>query len=347
MKGNAPVTGRERLLAACHAMPTDRPPIWMMRQAGRSLPEYLKMKQGARFTELVKDPQKAAEITLQPMRRFGYDAAVIFSDILAVAEALGVPYELQEEGGLKIDFALDSAADVEQLNLDLVLERFSHTAETIRLVRKALGEGHGIIGFAGSPWTLASFMVEGGSSRENLRSRAVLHEDPGLIEALIETITAATTICLKAQIAAGVDVVQLFDSQGGTLSKTQWWKASGRWMQQIIRALEGAVPAIVFGRGVHHSWPALVNTGAQVLSIDWSIDLAETARQLPARIAVQGNLDPALLISTPAAAAAETNRILESMRGRDGFIFNLGHGVPPDASIETIQAVTATVQQFK
>ncbi|MBN2163051.1 MAG: uroporphyrinogen decarboxylase [Pontiellaceae bacterium] len=339
-----PITCRERFLRACRCEPNDRPPIWMMRQAGRSLPEYRKLKEGYRFTELVQNPELAAEVTLQPIRRFGYDAAVIFSDILVVAEAMGQNYELLDQGGVRMDFELNSQADVDKLDASNVMDHIAYTPEAIKLVRKELGTEHAIIGFAGSPWTLASFMIEGGSSRENTRSRAMLYSEPALCRQLLEKITEATITYLKAQIAAGADVVQIFDSQGGTLASGLFWEVSGQWMKQIVDAINGEVPTIVFARNVHHNWDKVIKTGANVQGIDWSIDLRETADRLPSNVAVQGNLDPALLNASPEAAAAETRRLLDSMRGRSGFIFNLGHGVPPDADIAAIEAIAQTVQ---
>lgn len=338
---------RERFLRACRCEPVDRPPIWMMRQAGRSLPEYMKLKEGYKFTELVQDPNLAAEVTLQPIRRFGYDAAVIFSDILVISEAMGAKYELLDKGGVEVDFALNSKADVDRLNPKHVLDHIGYTPEAIKVTRKELGDKRAIIGFAGSPWTLASFMVEGGSSRENLRSRAALHDEPKLFFTLLDKITEATIVYVKAQIEAGADVIQIFDSQGGTLAPNLFWRYSGLWIQKIIDAIGGKVPTIVFARNVHHNWKQVVQTGGNVLGIDWSIDLREVANTLPADVGVQGNLDPALLMAQPEPAAAEAARICETMRGRNGFIFNLGHGVPPEADIATIQAVADTVQGFE
>ncbi|NNJ70552.1 MAG: uroporphyrinogen decarboxylase [Kiritimatiellales bacterium] len=341
------ITCRERFLRACQCEANDRPPVWMMRQAGRSLPEYRALKAEHKFTELVQDPAMAAEVTLQPIRRFGYDAAVIFSDILVIAEAMGQKYELLDQGGVRMDFELNSKADVDRLDPTNVLDHISYTPEAIKLVRNELGDERAIIGFAGSPWTLASFMVEGGSSRENIRSRAMLYNEPKLFFTLLEKITEATIVYLKAQIEAGADVIQIFDSQGGTLAPNMFWKISGLWMQQIIDAIGGAVPTIVFARNVHHNWKQVVQTGANVLGIDWGIDMRYVAGKIPGDVAVQGNLDPALLVAKPEAAAEEARRILEEMRGRSGFIFNLGHGVPPEAEIDAIQAVTETVQNFK
>ena len=340
------LNGRERFLNALHCRPNDRPPIWMMRQAGRSLPEYLALKEGKRFTDLVQNPEIAAEVTLQPIRRFKYDAAVIFSDILVIAEAMGVPYQLMEQGGVKVDFKLQSSADIEKLTTEGAADKIAYTPAAIKLVRNDIENQCGIIGFAGSPWTLASFMVEGGSSRDNLNSRVLIHEQPALFEALLKKITLATIDYLNAQIDAGADALQLFDSQGGTLAQADYWRFSGRWMQQIITALGQRVPITVFGRGVHQNWEQLIQTGANALSIDWNIDLPALSKQLPLSIALQGNLDPALLIASPPAAIKETQRLLEGMRGRNGFIFNLGHGVPPNASIETIAAITQTVQTY-
>ena len=330
---------------AGETLPT--PPIWMMRQAGRYLPEYRATRaQAGDFLKLCYNPDLAAEVTLQPILRFKYDAAVIFSDILVIAEAMGVPYQLMEQGGVKVDFELQSSADVEKLTPKGAAEKIAYTPEAIKLVRNEVGNQCGIIGFAGSPWTLASFMVEGGSSRDNLRSRALIHEQPVLFEALLEKITLATIDYLNAQIDAGADALQLFDSQGGTLAQADYWRFSGRWMQQIITALGQRVPITVFGRGVHQNWEQLIRTGANALSIDWNIDLPALSKQLPLTLALQGNLDPALLIASPAVAIKQTRSLLEGMRGRDGFIFNLGHGVPPNASIETIATITQTVQTY-
>ena len=338
--------GRERFINALYCKPCDRPPIWMMRQAGRSLPEYRALKEGKRFTDLVQNPKVAAEVTLQPIRRFQYDAAVIFSDILVIAEAMGVPYQLMEQGGVKVDFELQSSADIEKLTPEGAADKIAYTPAAIEHVRKEVGDHQAIIGFAGSPWTLASFMVEGGSSRDNLRSRALIHEKPDLFNALLEKITHVTIAYLQAQIDAGADALQLFDSQGGTLPQANYWDFSGSWMQQIIHALGDQVPITVFGRGVHHNWDELIATGANALSIDWNIDLPRLSQQLPDHIALQGNLDPALLTAAPEVAAEKTRELLDRMQGRSGFIFNLGHGVPPNASVETIAAIAQTVQTY-
>ena len=339
------ISGYTRFLKAIEAQPVDRPPIWMMRQAGRSLPEYLELKKGRNFSDLVNDPFLAKEITLQPLKRFDYDAAIVFSDILVVAEMMGINYEVQEKGGVKVDFDLSHNNDLKKISSHSSNKQ-NNTPEAIKLISEEIKGSKAIIGFAGSPWTLASYIIEGGSSKDNLKSRAIANENPKLLDGFLERITDTTIQYLNDQINAGADVIQIFDSQGGTLSSYHYWNVSGKWIKKIIDSLGKRVPFIVFARGVHHNWDELTYTGANALSIDWNINIKKTADFLPKNVAIQGNLDPALLTTNPDAAIAATKIILEDMKNRNGFIFNLGHGVTPNANIETIQAVTNTVQNY-
>ena len=338
--------GKKRFLNALESKPVDRPPIWMMRQAGRSLPEYLKLKEGKKFSDLVKNPIIAAEITMQPVRRFDYDAAIVFSDILVIAEMMGIEYKVRDEGGVLVDFDFTKNM-VNKLKPKTINQTNNYTPETIRLVKDQLADKKAMIGFAGSPWTLASYMIEKGSSKENVFSRSIIDQEKKTLDQLLSKITETTINYLEAQIEAGADVIQLFDSQGGTLPGSHYWDISAKWMKKIIDALGHKVPFIIFGRGVHHNWNALIETGAKGLSLDWNIKMNEIASILPSNIAVQGNLDPALLTVDPEFAIRATTNILESMSNRDGFIFNLGHGVTPNARIDTISAVAKTVQQFR
>lgn len=340
------LNGKQRFLDALNCIATDRPPIWMMRQAGRSLPEYRELKKEANFTDLVQNPELAAEITLQPIRRFNYDAAVIFSDILVVAEALGVPYQLRDTGGVNVDFKLKDEEDIIKLNPENATEKISYTPAAISRVKEQAEDRFAVIGFSGSPWTLASFMIEGGSSPDNLQSRVLIHEKSALFQQLLEKITITSIDYLNKQIKAGADAIQIFDSQGGTLCQSDYWKFSGKWIQKIVQNLKPKVPVTVFARGVHHNWSELIKTGANALSIDWNVDLSKISQKIPSSIALQGNLDPALLTASPSIATEQTKNILQSMKNRNGFIFNLGHGVPPNASIETINAVNNTVQSY-
>jgi len=341
-----PSSNRERFLSACRSEPLDYPPVWLMRQAGRSLPEYRVLKEKHSFVEIVQTPELATEATLQPIRRFGFDAAIIFSDILVICEAMGQPYGFSERGGIEMGFKIQTEADVDKLESGAIRERLHYVADALPMIRKELGGDTALIGFAGSPWTLANYMMEGGSSREFAAAKALLYSDPRVLSALLEKLTAAVIEYLQMQIDSGVDAVQIFDTQGGILAESVFAEASGRWMGEIVSALKGQVPVIIFSKGASGNREILVETGANVLSADWTVDLAEFRRKLPDDVAVQGNLDPTLLQTTPEAVAAETNRILEGMRGLNGHIFNLGHGVTPEARVENIESLVATVRNF-
>jgi uroporphyrinogen decarboxylase len=338
---------RDRFLEACAGRPVDRPPVWLMRQAGRALPEYRALKQTHSFLQLVQTPELAAEVTLQPIRRFGFDAAILFSDILVVAEGLGQKYQFRDPGGIQMEFLLNSAADIDRLDPEAVVSRLQYVARALSLVKTGLGGQTALIGFAGSPWTLANFMIEGGGAGDYTKAKALFYSEPALFGRLMEKLTHAVTSYLKMQIEAGADVLQIFDSLGGALNDGNFREASARWMKEIIAALGKRVPVIVFSKGTHGNWDTLVETGADVLGIDWNVHLAEVRSRLPAHVGVQGNLDPFLLTTTPATVAAETSRILREMAGKSGHIFNLGHGVPPNAKLENIEALVHTVRGAK
>jgi uroporphyrinogen decarboxylase len=350
---NAPITSRERFLRACRGQPLDRPPIWLMRQAGRALPEYRKLKEKYTFLELVQNPELAAEVTLQPIRRFGFDAAILFSDILVIPEAMGQSYRFRETGGVVMDFAVHNRADIEKLSTEKVTERLAYVDKALRLLRKELGEKTALIGFSGSPWTLATFMMEGGSAEKYSRAQTLFREDRKTFHALIEKLTTAITNYLKMQIAAGVDALQIFDSHGGQLPSEDFQEASGRWMRDIIsdlapRTSHLAPLVIAFSLGTHGNWNDLVATGANVIGIDWQISMDEARKHLPATIAMQGNLAPSLLSdASPEEVAREATRLLVEMRDRPGYIFNLGHGLTPKARLECIESLVNTVRSFK
>jgi len=337
---------RERFLMACRCHPVDRPPVWLMRQAGRALPEYRKLKQKYSFLELVQNPELATEVTLQPVRRFGFDAAILFSDILVVPEAMGQSYRFRETGGIEMDFAVRTKADIERLSAERVTKQLSYVDKALRMLRKELDDHTALIGFSGSPWTLATFMMEGGSAEKYTRALALSREDPKTFRMLAKKLTKAVTDYLKMQIAAGVDAIQIFDSHGGHLPADEFQAASGQWMKQIISALGSKVPAIVFSLGTHHNWNDLVATGADVLGIDWQFPLREAQNVVPPNVALQGNLAPALLSEgTPDEVARATSSVLVEMLARPGHIFNLGHGLPPTAKLENIEALVNTVKK--
>lgn len=342
----ARLTSRQRFLNACHCRPVDHPPVWLMRQAGRCLPEYRALKEKYSFLELVQTPELAAEVTLQPIRRFDFDAAILFSDILVVAEAMGQSYHFRDKGGIEMEFALRSAEDIKRLEPEAVTERLQYVAQALPLIKNALGNRTALLGFAGSPWTLANFMMEGGSAKDYSKAKNLFYTERALFDQFCGKLTKAVTTFLQMQIDAGVDAVQIFDSLGGVLADNAYEPASARWIKQIISGLKGRVPVIVFSKGTHGNWEVLVDTGAQILSVDWTVRLAGVQSRLPADVGIQGNLDPLLLNTTPDVVAAETKRLLTEMRGCKGYIFNLGHGVPPSAKLECIETVVNTVRNF-
>jgi uroporphyrinogen decarboxylase len=338
------LTCRERFLRACACRPVDRPPVWLMRQAGRSLPEYRALRENFTFLELVRHPHLAAEVTLQPIRRFGFDAAIVFSDILVIPEALGQSYFFREGGGVEMAFRVRNLDDVRRLETGAVCERLAYVAHAIQLARKGLGNDRALIGFAGSPWTLANFMLTGGSAHDHTAALEWIDHHPFAFDLLMEKLTAAVTDFVRMQVAAGADVIQIFDTLGGLLPLHRFRAGSGDWIARIVAGLEQSVPAIVFSKGARN-WVSLYNTRASVLGIDHQIDLAEATENLPDTIAVQGNLDPAYLLGDPSRASAATNRLLLQMDGRNGWIFNLGHGVPAAARLESISAVVETIRR--
>jgi uroporphyrinogen decarboxylase len=341
------LSGRQRFLKASNCEAVDRPPVWLMRQAGRALPEYRALKEKHSFLELVQTPDLAAEVTLQPIRRFGFDAAILFSDILVLAEGLGQPYQFRERGGIEMEFLLSSPSDIDRLEVQRVNERLQYVAKALPLVKSDLGDRTALIGFAGSPWTLANFMIEGAGVKEYTKAKSLFYSNPKTFKCLMQKLTEAVSSFLQLQIDAGVDAVQIFDSLGGVLSDGSYAPASKDWIKQIVDSIKGQVPVIVFAKGVHGNWRDLVATGAQVLGVDWNSRLAEVAAALPRTVGLQGNLDPFLLTTTPGMVAAETTRILREMRGRPGHIFNLGHGVPPEAKLENLQSLVDTVKHFR
>jgi uroporphyrinogen decarboxylase len=339
------LSNRQRFINACRCLSVDRPPVWLMRQAGRVLPEYRELKTKHTFVEMVRTPELAAEVTLQPIRRFDFDAAIIFSDILVIPEALGQPYEFNEGAGIKMT-PLQSASDIDGLDGSAVEERLDYVPQALRLVRKTLQDRTALIGFTGSPWTLGSFMFDGGGTGEHTHLKRMFYTDRPLFDRLMQKLTDAVSRYLRMQIEAGVDAVQIFDSRGGMMSDGAFAEASGKWIGEIIRSINNRVPVIVYSKSTNGNWHDLVATGAQVLGLDWTVRLSEIRALLPSTVGVQGNLDPFVLTTTPAVVAAETERLLRDMRGVPGHIFNLGHGVPPTAKLENIQTMMETIRGF-
>jgi uroporphyrinogen decarboxylase len=338
------MTSRERFLAACACTPLDRPPLWVMRQAGRYLPEYRALKGKSSFLEMVKTPALATEVTLQPLRRFALDAAILFSDILVIPEALGQAYTFRDTGGIAMAFRLETRAQVDALaSAEVIPERLAYVADTLGLLKKELAGQRALLGFGGSPWTLATYMVEGGSSDDFERIKQLFYTDRALFDALLEKLTAALVTYFQLQIRAGADAIQIFDSWGGIIAGPDYEAASLRWIRRIVAALPKDFPVILYAKGTSPQLTDQAFSGVRVLSVDWTNDLAIVRRNLPANVAVQGNLDPVLMCTTPEIVTREAGRLLESMRGTAGHIFNLGHGITPQARLECMQALVDTV----
>ena len=342
------MTSRERFLAACACQPLDRPPLWIMRQAGRYLPEYAQLKAQHGFLKMVRTPELAAEVTLQPLRRFPFDAAILFSDILVIPEALGQGYRFKDEGGIAMERRLEGRADVEGLlPAAEVPSRLAYVAEALCLVKRELGGRSALLGFGGSPWTLATYMVEGGSSEHFGRIKELFYAERPVFDALLGRLTDSLIAYFHMQIRAGADAIQIFDSWGGIVAGPDYEAASLQWIRQIVAALPREFPVILYAKGTAPHLTDQAFTGVRVLSVDWTSDLAIVRRTLPANVAVQGNLDPVLLNTTPAIVRRETARLLESMRGTSGHIFNLGHGIMPQAKLECMSALVDTVTGWK
>jgi uroporphyrinogen decarboxylase len=339
---------RERLLAACACEKLDRPPLWIMRQAGRYLPEYRALKAKSSFLEMVRTPALAAEVTLQPLKRFALDAAILFSDILVIPEALGQGYHFRDIGGIAMEYRLETRAQIDALApIEAIPERLRYVSEALELLKKELAGSHALLGFGGSPWTLASYMVEGGSSDDFERIKQLFYTERATFDALLEKLTSALIAYFKTQIAAGADAIQIFDSWGGIVAGPDYEAASLRWIRLIVAALPPEFPVILYAKGTSPHLMDQAFTGVRALSVDWTSDLALVRRTLPDNIALQGNLDPVLLNLTPDIVQREATRLLESMRGTTGHIFNLGHGIMPHAKIECVQTLVDTVTRWK
>lgn len=341
------MTSRERFLQAVACQPLDRPPVWVMRQAGRYLPEYRALKAKSSFLEMVRTPELAAEVTLQPLRRFALDAAIIFSDILVVPEALGQGYRFREEGGIAMEFRLEDRAQLDRLDPTGVAERLDYMAQSLALVKRELKGERALLGFGGSPWTLATYMVEGGSSEDFSRIKELFYTDRAFFDALMEKLTAAVIEFFRMQIRAGADAIQIFDSWGGIVAGQDYEAASLRWMRRIVAAMPPDFPVILYAKGCPLQLTDMAFSGAKVLGVDWTVDLGVVRRLVPANVALQGNLDPVLMNTTPEIVRREAGRLLETMRGAKGHIFNLGHGIMPSAKVECMEALVGTVTAWR
>ncbi|OGT48198.1 MAG: uroporphyrinogen decarboxylase [Gammaproteobacteria bacterium RIFCSPHIGHO2_12_FULL_38_11] len=335
----------DRLIKALLREPIDRTPVWLMRQAGRYLPEYRALRAKTKdFFTFCQTPELACEVTLQPIIRFPLDAAIIFSDILTVPLAMGCDIQMHENRG---PFAPNPIRDqqlIDQLNTNHALEKLNYVSEAIKLTKRELNNKIPLIGFAGSPWTVATYMVEGQSSKTFEIIKKMMFCDPMLLHQLLQKLTMVTIDYINAQISAGADVIMLFDSWGGVLSPNEYQHFSLHYMQfiaqHIKRERDGRkIPLIFFSKGCGLYLETIANSGCDAVGIDWTMDLAIAKKQVGNHVALQGNLDPCILLSDPGKIQMAVKNILSVYKNETGFIFNLGHGISKETPVENVTAL--------
>jgi uroporphyrinogen decarboxylase len=333
-------------LRACRRQPVERTPVWMMRQAGRYLPEYRAVRAKSDFLTMVRTPELAAEVTIQPVDLIGVDAAILFSDILVIPEAMGMHLVMEESRGPRFPMPIRSAEQVDALPVVDPDRSLRYVTDAASLVKRRLQGRVPLIGFSGAPWTLAAYMVEGGGTKNFSIIKKMMLDDPGTLLILLEKLAVSVRHYLEAQIAAGVDAVQIFDTWGGILAPDHFRKFSLDWIADIVgRMRRENIPVIVFSKGVHGALKELSTIGADVLGIDWTTDIGEARAMVGERVALQGNLDPAYLYASPEKIAHEVEMILRQYGNGPGHIFNLGHGILPDVPVDHARAMVRAVNE--
>lgn len=336
------------LVKALKREPVDYTPVWLMRQAGRYLPEYRKVrKQVKDFVALCQSPALAAEVTLQPLRRYDLDAAILFSDILTIPDAMGLGLYFVEGEGPKFERPITSMAAVEALKIPEPQKHLSYVLETIDLLKPALSVP--LLGFSGSPWTLACYMVEGSGSKTFSKIKKMLYQDSNALHLLLEKLATSVADYLSAQINAGCNAVMLFDTWGGVLTTESYQAFSLAYMQKIVATLKQAhpdTPITLFTKNGSQWLELMANTGCDAISIDWTIAIDNARKRVGNQVALQGNLDPAVLYAKPEKIRAEVKKVIDSFGGYPGHIFNLGHGMQPDFDPENVKILIDSVHEF-
>ncbi len=320
---------------ACFGKPTARAPIWIMRQAGRYFPEYRKIREKTTFLNLCKTPELAAKVTLQPIDFLGVDAAIIFSDILIVPEAMGLKLSIEESVGPKLFPKIQNLSDIARLKIPKPEKAYAYLGDAIRLVRRSLPASVPLIGFAGAPWTLLTYMVEGGGSRDFMAAKKLIYQHPKHARDLLKKITESVTDCLNYQIQSGAQAIQLFDTWAGVLSPKDYEEFALTWVRKIFLKLKRkGIPLIYFPKGRGYEIEKTISSGANVIGLDWTVDLSWAKKTAKGRVALQGNLDPMILLSDKTKIRNAAQEILNTMGKSKGFIFNLGHGILPSTPPE-------------
>lgn len=332
--------------------PVERTPVWIMRQAGRYLPEYREVRaQAGDFMKLCGNPELACEVTLQPLRRYALDAAILFSDILTVPDAMGLGLYFETGEGPKFERPIRSKAEIERLVAPDVSDKLQYVFDAVALIRRELNGDVPLIGFAGSPWTVGTYMVEGGSSRTFENILGLAKDQPDVLDHLMRTVAGTTTEYLNAQIDSGAQAVMIFDTWGAALERDDYRRFSLNSMQQILDGLQREkdgvkIPVILFTKGAGPLLSDMVETGCDALGVDWTTDLSDARNYVGDRVALQGNLDPATLRETPEAIEAGVARVLASYGKGPGHVFNLGHGITPDIDPNNVSVLVDAVHKL-
>ena len=329
---------------ACYGQKVPYTPLWIMRQAGRYLPEYRAIRKKHTFHEMMHTPDIMKEVTLQPIYRYGFDAAIMFSDILVIPEAMGLNFNLIEKVGPVFEDPLDSIEKIKAISI-ANLSHFEHVFNGIKQIRNELDDSKALIGFSGAPWTIAGYMVEGQPSKDYRHLRSLIYTHPKAFHHLMESLTESIISYVTEQVKAGVDAIQIFDTNAGYLSKSIFEAFSFPYLKHIVSAVNNFnVPCILFIKGGGHWLDLLKTSGANVLGIDWTVPLHNARKIVNDEIALQGNLDPSILLSPNESIKKEVNKVLESYGHGYGHIFNLGHGITPDIPLDSVQTLVDTVR---
>ena len=351
---NSPVTElkNDTFLRALLREPVDYTPVWMMRQAGRYLPEYRATRARAgSFMDLCKNPELACEVTLQPLERFPLDAAILFSDILTIPDAMGLGLYFTEGEGPRFERPVREAADVHRLTVPDMADELGYVMDAVGVIRRELDGRVPLIGFSGSPWTLATYMVEGGTTKSFARCKAMMFDRPDLMHELLAKVANSVTAYLNAQVVRGAQALMIFDTWGGVLAPRDYAEFSLAYMTRILDGLtresEGRrVPVILFTKGGGQWLERMADSGCDALGVDWTLDLADARRLVDDRVALQGNLDPSILYASPARIREEVARVLGSYGQGPGHVFNLGHGIHPDVNPDHAAALVEAVHNL-
>ncbi len=337
----------DTFIKACRREAVDYTPVWMMRQAGRYLPEYMATrKKAGDFLTLCKTPELAAEVTIQPVDILGVDAAIMFSDILVIPEAMGMDLEFLTGEGPHFSEPVRSEAQIDRLDNPDPMDRLKYVMDAVTAIRKGLDGRVPLIGFTGAPWTLATYMIEGGGSKNFAVIKKMLYDSPAVLHRLLDKVADAVISYLKAQIETGVDAVQIFDTWGGILTPADFETFSLQYIQRIVEEIGGSVPVIVFAKGAGSMVESIAATGCDVVGLDWMVDIGNARRRIGGNAALQGNMDPCVLYASPETIRKNVKNILAGFGDGEGHIFNLGHGILPDIPVEHAKAFINAVHEL-